>query len=208
MAPAPHTTDSKRLRTAILAFQKHHGMLRMADALRAGISRRTLKAMLAAGSLEHMSRGLYRLAAAEPLSQPDLAIVAAKIPQGVICLISALSFHELTTEIPHEVYVAIPRNSEPPRVAHPPVRSFRFSGAAFSEGIEIHKIDSQPLRIYRREKTLADCFKYRNRIGLDTCLEALRFYKQQRKLKVDALLHFAEVCRVKKVMQPYLEAIL
>jgi predicted transcriptional regulator of viral defense system len=208
MAPSPDTTDSKHLRTATRVFQKHHGMLRMADALRAGVSRATLKAMLSEGSLERMSRGLYRLAEAEPLSQPDLAIVAAKIPQGVICLISALSFHQLTTQIPHEVYVAIPRNSEPPRIAHSPVRSFRFSGVAFSEGIEIHRVDSQSLRIYSREKTLTDCFKYRNRIGLDTCLEALRFYKQQRKLKVDALLHFAEVCRVKKVMQPYLEAIL
>jgi len=205
---ASTTTASKRLHAATLVFKRHKGMMRMADALRAGISRATLKAMLAEGSVERMSRGLYRLAESEPLSHPDLAVIAAKIPQGVICLISALSFHQLTTEIPHEVYVAIPRNSEPPRIKHPPVRSFRFSGAAFSEGIEMHRIDSQTLRIYSREKTLADCFKYRNRIGLDTCVEALRFYKQQRKLKVDALLHFADVCRIRKVMQPYLEAIL
>jgi predicted transcriptional regulator of viral defense system len=203
-APQPAAATKR----AIVLFRKHAGLLRMADALRGGVSRATLKTLLENGTLERLSRGLYRLAAAEPLPNPDLAVVAAKAPHAVVCLISALSFHDLTTQIPHEIYVAISRNSEPLRIAHPPVACFRFSGAAFSEGIETHRLGPVQVRIYSREKTLADCFKYRNRVGLDTCLEAVRLYKQQRKRNVDALLHYADVCRVRKIMQPYLEAIL
>jgi predicted transcriptional regulator of viral defense system len=206
-------TSARQLATpaekkALAVFKRRSGMMRLAEALRAGVSRGTLERMLEKGTLERLSRGLYRLVDAEPLPNPDLAVVAAKVPDGVICLISALSFHELTTQIPHEVYVAVSRTSEPPRIAHPPIRSFRFSGAAFSEGVEKHRLGPITVRVYSREKTLADCFKYRNRIGLDTCLEAVRFYKRQKKYNVDALLHFAKVCRVAKVMQPYLESIL
>jgi predicted transcriptional regulator of viral defense system len=183
-------------------------MLRMAQALRSGIHRRTLYALRDAGLTEQLSRGLYRLADTQPLGNPDLVTVAAKVPKGVICLLSALAFHELTTQIPHEVYVAIPRNAEAPRLDHPPVRSFRFSGLAFSEGIETHRMDGVSVRIYSREKTLADCFKYRNKIGLDTALEALRLYKEQGRINVDAILRYAAICRVTKVMRPYLEAVL
>jgi predicted transcriptional regulator of viral defense system len=208
MAPSTSKPVSPSEKNAQAAFRKRSGMLRLADALRAGINRGTIARMLEKGILERLSRGLYRLTDSEPLPSPDLAVVAAKVPQGVICLISALSFHELTTQIPHEIYVAIPRASEPPRIEHPPIRSFRFSGKAFSEGIETHRLGPIIAKIYSREKTLADCFKYRSQIGLDTCLEAVRFYQRQKKYKVDVLLHFADVCRVKKVMQPYLEAIL
>jgi predicted transcriptional regulator of viral defense system len=183
-------------------------MLRMAQALRAGIPRRTLYALRDAGLTEVLSRGLYRLADIRPLGNPDLAIVSAKVPKGVICLVSALAFHELTTQIPHEVYVAIPRNAEAPRLDHPPARSFRFTGRAFSEGIVTHAIDGVAVRVYSREKTLADGFKYRNKIGLDTALEALRLYKRQGHVNGDALLHYAAVCRVTRVMRPYLEAVL
>jgi predicted transcriptional regulator of viral defense system len=183
-------------------------MLRMAQALRAGIHRRTFYAMRDAGVIEQISRGLYRLVDTPPLGNPDLVTVALKVPRGVICLLSALSFHELTTQIPHKVYVAIARDAEPPRIDHPPVRSFRFSGRAFTEGVETHELDGVPVRVYSREKTLADCFKYRNKIGLDTTLEALKLYKEQGRMSVDALMRFAEVCRVSRVMRPYLEALL
>lgn len=189
-------------------FLQKGGLLRMSHALQAGIHRNTLRVMVERGELEKLSRGLYRLADAEPLSHPDLAIVAEKAPGGVICLISALAFHELTTQIPHEVYLAVARNTEPPRIDYPPVRSFRFSGAAFSEGIEPHELGPMTLRVYSREKTLADCFKFRNKIGLDTCLEALRSYRQQRGFNGDALLRYAAVCRVTNVMRPYIEAVL
>ncbi len=134
--------------------------------------------------------------------------VALKIPRGVVCLISALAYHQLTTQIPHEIYVAIPRDNEPPRLDYPPVRVFRFSPPSYGVGVETHALDGVSVRIYSREKTLADCFKYRNKIGLDTALEALRLYKEQGRIDVAALLRFAAVCRVAKVMRPYLEAIL
>ncbi|RLS59370.1 MAG: transcriptional regulator [Planctomycetota bacterium] len=134
--------------------------------------------------------------------------VALKIPNGVLCLISALAWHELTTQIPHEICVAIPRGAEPPRLSYPPVRHFWFSGPAYSEGIETHAVDGVPVRIYSREKTLADCFKHRNRIGLDTVLEALKAYRQQGRVNVESLLHYADICRVKRIIRPYLEAVL
>src|SRR5438094_10152120 len=138
------TIDTKHLGQATAAFREHGGMLRMAQALRAGIHRRTLYALRDAGVIEQISRGLYRLVDTPPLGNPDLVTVALKVPRGVICLLSALSFHELTTQIPHVVYVAIARDAEPPRLDYPPVRSFRFSGRAFSEGVETHELDGVP----------------------------------------------------------------
>jgi predicted transcriptional regulator of viral defense system len=196
------------LQKAITVFRRHGGMLRMAQALHEGIPRRTLYALRDIGLTEQLSRGLYRLAEAPPLGNPDLVAVATRVPKGVVCLLSALAFHELTTQIPHEIYIAIPRNAEAPRLDHPPIRSFYFSGRAFTEGIESHRMEDVPVRVYSREKTLADCFKYRNKIGLDTVLEALRLYKQQGRVNVDALMRSAAVCRVTKVMRPYLEAVL
>lgn len=180
----------------------------MAEALRAGIHRQTLYALRNAGVIERMSRGLYRLADAPSLGNPDLVTVAVKIPRGVICLISALAYHELTTQIPHEVYVAISRHREPPRLDYPPIRVFRFGFRSFAAGVETHTLDQVSVRIYSREKTLADCFKYRNKIGLDTVLEALRLYKEQGRIDVAALLRYGTMCRVAAVMRPYLEAIL
>lgn len=193
---------------AIATFEAHEGVLRMADVLRAGIHRNTLYAMLEQGVVERLCRGLYRLTDDHPLGNPDLVTVATKVPNGVLCLVSALAYHELTTQIPHEIHVAISRNSEPPRLDYPPIRVYRFSGSAFSEGIERPKIDNVPVAIYDREKTLADCFKYRNKIGMDSVLESLRLYKDQRRIHVDALLHYSSICRVTKVIRPYLESIL
>jgi len=207
----PETSTKSRsdaIRKARMAFEKHGGMLRMADALRLGIHRNTLYRMVDENLIERISRGLYRLADAEPLGNPDLVAVTVKVPDGVICLISALAYHNLTTQIPHEVYIAISRNSEPPRLDYPPVRSFRFSGKAFSEGIERPLVDGIRVPIYSREKTIADCFKFRNQIGLDTVLEAIKFYKDQPKRNVDSLLEYASICRVSKSIRPYLEAIL
>lgn len=201
-------TAANPVQRAVSAFKQNGGIMRMTEAVRAGIHRDTLKNMVQRGDIEKVSRGLYQLVGAIPPSHPDLTIVAAKVPEGVICLISALSFHELTTQIPHEVYLAIDRNREPPRIDYPPTRVFRFTGKAFTEGIESHKLGSVRVRIYSREKTLADCFKYRNKIGLDTCIEAIRSYKQQRRMQIDALMKYAAICRVEKTMRPYVESIL
>ncbi len=189
-------------------FDQHHGVLRTQAALDAGIHPRTLYAMRDAGVIEQLSRGLYRLADATPLGNPDLVTVAAKVPQGVLCLISALSYHRITTQIPHEVYVAIVRQSERPRLDYPPIRLFWFGTKAFTSGVEPHDADGLTLRVYSVEKTLADCFKYRNKIGLDTALEALRLYRERKPVKADDIVRYAEICRVRKVMRPYLESIL
>jgi len=190
------------------AFGRHGGILRMADALREGIHRRTLYAMRDRGAIEMLARGLYRLADAPSLGNPDLVTVAMKVPHGVFYLISALAFHELTTQIPHAIWIAVPRNNEPPRLNYPPIRVIRLSHAPYAAGIETHKVDGFGVKVYSREKTLADCFKHRSDIGLDTIFEALRMYKAQRKVNVDAILRFAAICRVARVAKPYLEALL
>jgi predicted transcriptional regulator of viral defense system len=200
--------DSDSIRKAIETFRQHGDILRMAEAINAGIHRRTLYAMRDAGLVESLSRGLYRLADAPPLGNPDLVTVALRVPHGVVCLISALAFHELTTQVSHEIQIAVARNSEPPRIDYPPVRTFRFEGHAFSEGIKTYSIDKVDVRIYCPEKTLADCFKYRNKYGLDTAVEALRLYKERGKIDRSALLSAAKACRVTNVMRPYLEAVL
>ena len=189
-------------------FRKHGGIMRMAIAVQSGVHRNTLYAMRDAGVIEQLSRGLFRLADAPPLANPDLVTVARRVPRGVICLISVLALHDLGTQIPHEVWLAVPRDSEPPRVDYPPIRVFRYADKAFAEGIEITKIDDTPVRVYSREKTLADCFKYRNKIGLDTAVEALKAYKQQGQIDTDALMRYAQTCRVANVIRPYLEAVL
>jgi predicted transcriptional regulator of viral defense system len=189
-------------------FRERGGMLRMAEAVEAGIHRHTLYTLRDQGVLEQLSRGLYRLADAAPLGHPDLVAVARRTPKGVICLVSALAFHDLTTQVPHEVYLAVPRGSEPPRIDYPPVRVFRVGERAFTEGIETHDLDGVPVRIYSREKTLADGFKYRSAIGLDTAVEAVRRYRDQGRIDVEALLRAARACHVENVMRPYLEAVL
>jgi predicted transcriptional regulator of viral defense system len=208
MKPQNTKNRGSRFDRAVGIFKKHGGILRTAQAIRAGIHPGTLYVMRDSGALEVVSRGVYRLANSPPLGNPDLVTVAARVPGGVICLISALAFHELTTQIPHEVHVALPRGAEEPRLDHPPIKTYRFTGEAFTEGVEAHELDGVSVRIYSPEKTLADCFKFRNQVGLDTVVEAVRFYRERRSIKVDNLMRYAGICRVKKIIRPYLEAIL
>ena len=199
---------------ARVVFKSRGGTLRTREVLAEGIHRRTLYAMRDAGELIQLARGLYRLAELPPLSEPDLATVAMRIPQGVVCLISALAYHEMTSQIPHEVHLALPRTARYPKLAYPPLSIFRFSREAFEAGIETHIIDKISVRVFDPEKTLADCFKYRNKIGLDVALEALRFYRgtspngRCRGSRLQAVLACARTCRVERVMRPYLEAAL
>ncbi len=183
-------------------------MLRTTQALGAGIHPSTLYTMRDSGELEVVSRGVYRLAGISPLANPDLVIVATRVPGGVICLISALAFHELTTQIPHEVHVALARGAEEPRLDYPPIKTYHFTGKAFTQGVETHALDGVDVPVYSPEKTLADCFKFRSKVGLDTALEAVRLYRERRQVKVDDLMGFAAICRVKKIIRPYLEALL
>jgi predicted transcriptional regulator of viral defense system len=160
------------------------------------------------GIIEQVSRGIYRLMELPPVSNPDLVTVSLRFPNAVVCLISALSFHGITTQIPHEISVAVPRNARIPSLDSPPVRAYKFSGEAFNAGIEKHQIDGVTAQVYSVEKTLADCFKYRNKLGMDVVLEALKLYRSQKKFNLNELLKYAKVCRVEKVMKPYLEATL
>ena len=200
--------QGSRFDRAVAVFKKNGGILRTSEALRAGIHPSTLYTMRDGGILEVVSRGVFRLASSEPLGNPDLVTVATRVQSGVICLISALAFHEITTQIPHEIHVALKRGAEIPRLEYPPIKIYWFKGQAFTAGVETHQLDGVDIRIYSPEKTLADCFKFRNKIGLDTAVEAVRFYRERRGVNVDALMRYAAICRVEKVMRPYLEAIL
>ncbi|MHC4250792.1 MAG: type IV toxin-antitoxin system AbiEi family antitoxin domain-containing protein [Planctomycetota bacterium] len=188
-------------------FRRQGGVLRTAEAILAGIHPRTLYQMRDAGELERLGRGLYRLGDLPPLGDPDLVTVALKVPKGVICTISALAFHEITTQVPHQVHVALRRGSATPRIEYPPLRFYRFTGKAFSSGVVVHEIDGVRVQIYGPEKTIADCFKHRNVLGLDTALEALKLYLKRGRPDVEALMQYARVCRVEKTLRPYVEAL-
>ena len=201
------TRTGQKDEDAAAIFRKHGGMLKTGEALQLGIHPRTLYSMRDSGVLERISRGVYRLAELPPLSDPDLVSVATRIPQGVICLISALAFHRLTREIPHFVYVALPRGGEPPRLHHPPLRVFWLTEPVFRAGVETHMLDGIPVKVYSAPKTIADCFKYRNKIGIGVAVEALRTLGERGQLDPDELLHFARICRVEAVVKPYLRAL-
>ena len=190
-------------------FAKHGGMLRTSTAIRQGIHPRTLYGLRDAGEVQQVGRGLYRISTAPPLSNPDLVPVAVRIPRAVVCLISALAHHGLTTQVPHEVNIALPSHAQIPKIDGIPLRVLWYSEPSFSAGIQIVTIDGVPVRIYSPEKTVADCFKYRNKIGLDVAIEALRTYRERaRKPDFRAITRFAKMGRVERVMRPYLESIL
>lgn len=189
-------------------IRKQGGIIRTREALRRGIHRRTLYGLRDEGALIPTSRGLYQLADMESFpAEIDLVNVAKLVPHGVICLISALSFHELTTEIPHEIWLAVDRKARKPKVDYPPVRSLFFTGLCFHEGIEVHRIMEQDVRIYNAPKTVIDCFRRRNEVRLDVALEAARSYLKRRGASPDMLMNYAKLCKVEKLVTPYLEAL-
>ncbi len=192
---------------AIDMIRKLGGIIRTQEALRRGIHRRTLYGLRDDGVLLPTSRGLYRLADMESFpTEIDLVNVAKLVPHGVICLISALFFHELTTQIPHEIWLAVDRKARKPKVDYPPVRSIFFTGPCFREGIEVHRIMEQDVRIYNAPKTVIDCFRWRNEVGIDVALEAARSYLKRRGASPATLMDYAKLCKVEKLVTPYLEA--
>jgi len=188
-------------------FRQHGGMLRTSQAIKLGIHPRTLYQLNNDNRLIQLSRGVYRLASLPEVLQPDLVVVASKLPNAVICLISALAFHEITTEIPHEVSIALPHGARTPRLEPLPIRAFRFSAETLSAGVETHRLDGVDIKVFSPEKTVADCFKFRNQIGLDVALEALKLCLQRKRSQPKKLLEYARLCRVEKIMRPYLEAL-
>ena len=193
---------------AIQKIKELGGTFRSSELLQQGVSPRTLYALRDSGVLEQLSRGTYCLVEQGTLSNPDLVTVALRVPQGVICLISALSFHGLTTQIPHAVSIAITKSMRNPSISYPPLNVYRYDESSYQAGIERHLIDGVSVSIYSPEKTLADCFKFRNKIGMDVVLEALKRYRAQRPLNVAELMKYAEICRVANIMRPYLESLL
>jgi predicted transcriptional regulator of viral defense system len=189
-------------------FESHGGQLRMHEALASGISRTQLYSLRDRGDIELVSRGVYRLADLPALGNPDLVTVSLRYPKAVVCLVSALSFHEITTQIPYEVSVAVPRNTTLPKLDYPPLDAHWFAGAAYDSGIEMHVVDGAKVQVYSAEKTLADCFRFHSKLGTEVVVEALRLYKERKKVNVQELLRQARVRRVLKVMMPYMEAIL
>ncbi len=189
-------------------FLEHDGILRSSEAQKLGIHPQILARMLDAELLIKEERGLYRLAEVVPKSDPDLVQIAKLVPKAVICLISALGFHGMTTQIPRKVYIALPKDIKKPKIEYPPIEVVWLSRKPYFSGIEQHKLDGVMVPIYDREKTVADCFKFRSKIGEDVAIEALKDYLRSSDRDIDQLLHYAEIDRVRIIMDPYLKALL
>jgi predicted transcriptional regulator of viral defense system len=201
-------TQTRDLHSVLETFRQHGGVLRTGQALIRGIHPAALYSLVESGQLTRLARGLYRLADAQEFSNPDLAVVAAKAPDAVVCLISALSFHGITTQVPRAVYLAVSRGRYAGlRLRTPPVKIYRFDAATFDQGIETHRIDGVTVRIYGTARTLVDCFKYRNKLGLDIAIEALRFARERKRISNREILHFARLLRQVQVISPYLESV-
>lgn len=192
---------------AILDLARKRGLIRPRDLEPLGLPRVTLTRLVRQGALTRVARGLYALPNRSISEHTALAEVARKHPQAIVCLLSALRFHELTTQSPFEVWLAIPNKARAPKLDYPPLRIVRFSGPLLAEGVEEHPIDGVPVRITSVAKTVADCFKFRNKIGLDVALEALQESWRAKRVSTDELWRYAELCRVANVMHPYLESI-
>ena len=191
----------------VLQLVRDRGLMRARDLVQSGFSPTHLQRLYEQGLLIRSGRGVYLPAEAELDANGTLAEVALRVPVSVVCLLSALQFHGLTTQLPHQVWIALAPRAHHPHLDYPPLRVIRLSGAALTEGIESHLIEGVEVRVYTPAKTVADCFKYRNKIGTEVALEALRDCWQKRAATLDELWKYAGICRVANVMRPYLESI-
>lgn len=200
---AAKTTEAARL----LKLARKQPILRVRDLAAADIHPEHLRRLHQAGVVERTSRGVYRLVEAEYTEHLSLAEVSKRVPHGVVCLLSALQFHRIGTQLPPDVWLAVDRRSARPASMNPKLRVVRLSGKAFSDGIEKKQIDGVMVQIYCPAKTVVDCFKFRHKVGQDVALEALRESWRSRKVTMKDLIHFSKVCRVEKVIRPYLESL-
>lgn len=191
----------------IVELARRTGVLRPRELAAEGLSRHELSRLVDQGVLHRSGRGLYTLADAEPSEKRSLAEAAKRVPRGVVCLLSALRMHDIAALNPPEVWLAIDRKARRPVVSYPPVRVVRFSGEALSCGVERHTVEGVPVPVYSAAKTVADCFKYRNKIGIHVAVEALRDALRRRRATADDLHRFAIICRVANVMRPYIDAV-
>jgi predicted transcriptional regulator of viral defense system len=198
---------ARKKNSPLLRLARRRGVFSLREAGLAGVHSQQITRLVATGVIERVTRGHYRLSELPVTELHALAMAARAVPRGVICLLSALAFHGIGTQVPADVWIAIPRRSRRPKVSKLPLRVVLFSGAAYTEGIERRRIEGQEVRVYSVAKTLADLFKHRNRIGLEVAIEALRDAWRERKFTMDALDRAARVCRVARVMRPYVEAV-
>ncbi len=183
------------------------GPLRSRQLVHAGLTRSELSRMVATGRLVRVGRGLYAAPEYQPGESEALVAVAQRAPKVVFCLLTALRFHDLTTQAPFQVWIAIGNKAHPPRLEYPPIRTVRYSAESLAAGVEEHKVEGTTIRVTSIAKTVADCFKFRNKVGLDVALEALRDAWRARRFTMDELDRYAAICRVQRVMRPYLEAL-
>lgn len=198
-----HMTKAEKL----IELARSQGLIRPRDLPVLDVPRVSLTRAVRHGQLERVGRGLYGLPGREVSAHGSLAEVARKVPKGVVCLLSALRFHGLTTQAPFEVWLAIENKAIAPKLDYPPLRIVRFSGAALTEGVEERVVDGVRVRVTGIAKTVADCFKYRNKIGLDVALEALREAWRDKRMSSDDLWRYAKICRMANVMRPYLDSL-
>lgn len=191
----------------VLALANSASLLRARDLAAFSLPTIILSRLVQDGRLRRLARGVYARPDRALSEHISLVEVAIRVPKGVICLLSALRIHGLGTQAPHQVWLAIPQNSPTPRVERPSLRAVRMSGAALTEGVESTQIDGMDVPVFSAAKTIADCFKYRNKIGIDVAMEALRDGWTQRKVSMDELSHYADIDRVSNVMRPYLESL-
>lgn len=194
-------------RQQVINFMNKQSVVRPKDLVDAGLPKDYLHQLASEGVIEKLGRGLYRLPERDISQWANWMEAQRRVAKGVFCLMSALVFHRFTTQNPHELWIAIPNKAWRPEIDYPPVRYITMSGAALDEGVEKHNIEGVNLQVYSAAKTVADCFKFRRHVGIDVAIEALKEGWHERKFTMDELMHFAEICRVKKVIQPYAETI-
>ncbi|TVR60433.1 MAG: transcriptional regulator [Spirochaetaceae bacterium] len=197
----------KTQRSKVRALLQHSPVISSSEITVEGVDTKTLTRMVREGEIRRIARGLYTSVDYVPGSYHSLFEASKLVENGVVCLLSALSFHEIGTQNPPEVWLAIPRRARMPQVQEHPIRTVRFSGEAYMSGIERRNVDGVEIAIYNIPKTVADCFKYRNKIGLDVAIESLKDVIRNKRSSIDDLIHFAEVCRVREIMRPYMESL-
>jgi predicted transcriptional regulator of viral defense system len=199
---------SRTQREQLIELFESTPILKSREIVEHDIDPKTVQRMVASGEVQRIGRGIYARPDLEPESHHSLVEAQMIVDNGVVCVLSALSYHEIGTQTPRRVWIAVSRGTRLPKTTNHPIKVVTFSGEAFSEGIEEHEIEGLTVRVYSVAKTVADCFKYRNKIGTDVALEALREALQTRKATADEILHYADICRVRNVMMPYLESVL
>jgi predicted transcriptional regulator of viral defense system len=191
----------------IMQYIGKHGMVRPRDIEAIGFPREYLLRLHRQGKLNRSGRGIYTLPDANVTERHSYAEVAKRVPEAVICLLSALAFHEITTQSPPSVWIALRNGARKPVLPSPSLRIVRLSGPSLTEGIDNHQVEGVPVRVYSAAKTVADCFKFRNKIGLDVAIEALKDCLRQKKASINEVYRYAKICRVSNVIRPYMEAL-